>query len=85
MVMAMIILPSWVMQVTSRSFKPFRYSIAGESSLKAKDLLPNDVQQGWDGTSRGKPADEGTYVYVAKVVLLNDKVKTLTGDILLNR
>lgn len=50
-----------------------------------KELLPNDVQSGWDGTSRGKPADEGAYVYVAKVVLLNDKVKTLTGDIILNR
>ena len=52
---------------------------------EGRDLFPNDVQQGWDGTIQGKSADEGLYVYLAKVQLLNDKIKTLSGDILLNR
>jgi gliding motility-associated-like protein len=49
------------------------------------NLLPNDIQNGWDGNVRGKPAEEGTYVYLAKVQLLNDKIKVLSGDVLLNR
>lgn len=53
--------------------------------FEGKDLLPNDVQNGWDGNVRGKPSEEGTYVYLAKVQLLNDKIKILSGDILLNR
>ncbi|MEP7321287.1 MAG: gliding motility-associated C-terminal domain-containing protein [Saprospiraceae bacterium] len=53
--------------------------------FEGRDLLPNDAQSGWDGTVRGKPSEEGTYVYLAKVQLLNDKIKILSGDILLNR
>ncbi|MEO5581213.1 MAG: gliding motility-associated C-terminal domain-containing protein [Saprospiraceae bacterium] len=53
--------------------------------FEGKDLLPNDLQSGWDGNVLGKPAEEGNYVYLAKVQLLNDKIKRLSGDILLNR
>ncbi|MBK6391092.1 MAG: gliding motility-associated C-terminal domain-containing protein [Saprospiraceae bacterium] len=52
---------------------------------EAKNLFPNDLTQGWDGTRHGLPADQGIYLYKVDIVLINDETVNLAGDILLLR
>jgi len=47
--------------------------------------LINSLNQGWDGTQRGKPQPVGVYVYVLKAVLTTGKVIQLKGSITLLR
>lgn len=49
--------------------------------LKHPEL--NRVEDGWDGTIDGKRAGAGTYVFLARIRLINDVVIEKTGDLLL--
>ncbi len=51
----------------------------------AEKLEPRDVQIGWDGTVKSKAADQDIYVYIIKLLLINDKVINRSGDVLLLR
>jgi hypothetical protein len=39
----------------------------------------------WDGTYKGKPAQQDVYSYLLRVTALNDEVYTYTGTITLIR
>lgn len=43
------------------------------------------INDGWDGTLRGKPMNTGIYVYVVKADFYNGTSKTLKGDVTLVR
>ena len=45
----------------------------------------NDVNEKWDGTYRGEPAQQDVYAYQLNVTALNDEVYTYTGTITLIR
>jgi gliding motility-associated-like protein len=45
----------------------------------------NNQFVGWDGNYKGKPQPPGVYVYLAKVVLLNDEERNFTGSLTLIR
>lgn len=45
----------------------------------------NQDQQGWDGTLKGIPCEQGTYTWILQVTALDGKVRTLDGHINLFR
>ncbi len=49
------------------------------------NLAPNDVQAGWDGTHKGKPASPGVFVWQATIVFQDGKKRELTGSVTLLR
>lgn len=57
----------------------------GESIFEGFGLRPNDVNTGWDGTSRGKKVDLGVYAWFAEVELVNGERKLLKGDVVVVR
>ncbi len=57
----------------------------GELVFEARDLLPNDDSQSWDGTFRGQPAQTGTYVWHVEVEYRDGYEERLHGHVLLVR
>lgn len=57
----------------------------GEQVFSARDLSSEEATTRWDGSSRGKPAPEGLYVYVVNVVLKNGREQTKFGEVQLVR
>ncbi len=49
------------------------------------NLKPNDVQTGWDGTHKGKPAAAGVYAWQAHIVFQDGNARELTGSVTLLR
>jgi gliding motility-associated-like protein len=45
----------------------------------------NDINESWDGTFKGKPCQDGTYIWKLKYVDLNNDEKIMTGHINLLR
>ena len=48
-------------------------------------MVINNVNQGWDGTFRGKPQPVGVYVYVLRATLSDGRDINLKGSITLVR
>jgi gliding motility-associated-like protein len=61
------------------------YNRWGSQIFQIQDVLPDDVQASWDGTSGGRPAPPGIYLYHVEVELTNGDTKRLMGDVLLIR
>lgn len=61
------------------------YNRWGSQIFQIRDMLPDDINGRWDGTSGGRPAPSGIYVYQVEVKLTNGDHKILTGDVLLLR
>jgi gliding motility-associated-like protein len=62
------------------------YDRWGNALWELGGALPGDLDQGWDGTSRGKPLENGVYVYYFRVRnIVTGDAKTFKGDILLMR
>lgn len=61
------------------------YNRWGSQIFQVQNVFPDDLNGFWDGTSEGRPAPPGIYVYQVKVELTNGDHKTLTGDVLLLR
>lgn len=49
--------------------------------FESKNIPPNDLQYGWDGTYKGQKADPGVYVYIASVLFSDGSRRILKGDI----
>ena len=45
----------------------------------------NDVNNGWDGTYKGQPQPEGTYLYFFTLTYLNNKTVSQEGTLTLLR
>lgn len=61
------------------------YSRWGELIYQNKNFTPNDLGVGWDGEFKGRPAETGTYVWLAQVTFIDGETAQYTGDVLLVR
>lgn len=61
------------------------YSRWGELLYEARNISLNDVRAGWDGTTRGRDALPGVYVWMAKVKWLDGLEQVFAGDVTLIR
>lgn len=57
----------------------------GTLVFSKQDFPPNDPGEGWDGHYRGRPLDNGVYVYWAEVELGNGNVERISGEVALVR
>jgi hypothetical protein len=57
------------------------YDRWGEHVFNATDIMTNQLEQGWDGTFRGRKAEVGVYVFFAEVEVLPGRIELITGDI----
>ncbi len=55
----------------------------GEVVWSDADFPPNSAQRGWDGLLGGRPANPGTYVWVAEVKMFNGDLRSKTGSVTL--
>lgn len=51
--------------------------------FEAKEIKPNELSLGWDGTAKGKALPIGTYPYLAKIRFLDNAVLIYDGDVTL--
>lgn len=61
------------------------FSRWGELVYSEKNLLVNQMNQGWDGNIKGQPAHSAVYVWVAKVEFLDGEILSFNGDVSLVR
>jgi gliding motility-associated-like protein len=57
----------------------------GAPVFESHNATPGDSRAGWDGTSRGHPAEAGTYVYIIILALPNGAHQTYKGTVVLVR
>ena len=57
----------------------------GNWVFEGAHLLPNDLNNGWDGTFRGKEMDPAVFVWLAEIELWNGDVGFYKGDLTLVR
>jgi gliding motility-associated-like protein len=57
----------------------------GRKVFEKNNILPNDYYSGWDGTTNGKNAEMGTYVYTVVLEFRDGSSKTYNGTISLIR
>ncbi len=55
----------------------------GGVMFERKNFLPNVLQNGWDGTSNGKPLSSGLYIYTAAIRFADEQVLKYSGDVYL--
>lgn len=53
----------------------------GSLIFESKNFLPNDMQNGWDGTFNGKPMPVEIYIYTATVRFIDGQVLRYSGDV----
>jgi hypothetical protein len=53
----------------------------GGRLFDVKNIMTNALQDGWDGTSRGRRVDAGVYVFYAEVEVLPGKTAIIKGEI----
>ncbi len=61
------------------------YDRWGNLESVIKDIPPNDITYGWDGTVEGVDVVPGVFVYVARVRFLDNSTETLSGDVTVMR
>ncbi len=57
----------------------------GELVYEGRGLPPNNQQEGWNGTIRGRPAPTGVYVWRARIRFLDGWVQEYAGEVVLVR
>ncbi len=58
----------------------------GEMMFTKNKILPNtDISQGWDGTFKGKPVENGVYVYIIEVEFEDGQKLLYRGDVTIAR
>lgn len=61
------------------------YDRWGNRLFEKKDLQPSQIDQGWDGTARGRSVLPGTYIYYIIVVFENGHEQKFYGELSLLR
>ena len=62
-----------------KTFKVFKRW--GALMYEGTDLTPNQASSGWDGSFKGKPMNNGVYVWMAEVEYLDGAISLLSGDV----
>jgi gliding motility-associated-like protein len=57
----------------------------GGMVFEGKDLLPGDVESGWDGTNKGQPCNSGIYIFTAEVESAFGDTIVVKGEVNLMR
>ncbi|MCB0558838.1 MAG: gliding motility-associated C-terminal domain-containing protein [Lewinellaceae bacterium] len=57
----------------------------GNQLFLRTNILPNDYQNGWDGTFKGRPVNSGVYVFFAEIVFRDGHSEVRSGDVSLLR
>ena len=57
----------------------------GELMYTVNNLQFNDEKNGWDGTKNGSKSEPAVYTYMARIRLLDDSFKLVSGDVTLIR
>ncbi|MFK8054557.1 MAG: gliding motility-associated C-terminal domain-containing protein [Saprospiraceae bacterium] len=57
----------------------------GSMLFNESDILPNDVQSGWNGYFQGERLDPGVYVFSARVRYFDGEVEQVSGEVTLMR
>ncbi|MBK6994521.1 MAG: gliding motility-associated C-terminal domain-containing protein [Lewinellaceae bacterium] len=57
------------------------YDRWGELVFRKENLLPNDEENGWDGSFRGRPVNPGVFVWVAKLIFKDGLELSLSGNV----
>jgi gliding motility-associated-like protein len=55
----------------------------GNQIYEAQNIDPNDESMGWQGTFRGQLSNQETYIYRADILFIDDKVKSVSGEVTL--
>lgn len=55
----------------------------GNLLFEQTDFPPNSLTHGWDGASPNGNLQNGTYIYVAKVLFLDEQIRDYSGEVLL--
>ena len=53
--------------------------------FERSNFTVNQSSMGWDGTFRGKKADQDVYVYNVEIICINGQVIPYTGNVMLLR
>jgi len=53
----------------------------GESVYVDSNFSPNDISHGWDGSHRGKPVDNGVFLWYAEVEFIDGTSEMISGDV----
>ncbi len=53
----------------------------GEAIYADRDVAPNDISRGWDGLHKGKPVDNGVFLWYAEVEYIDGTSEMLSGDV----
>ena len=57
------------------------YDRWGNQIYLSENIELNNPNVGWDGTFKGKEVEQGVYVYVVEVLLVNGGVEVFYGDL----
>lgn len=57
----------------------------GQLVFSNTNLTPGDLSQGWDGTIKGEPANEGVYVFRTRIQFLDGEIVEKGGDVAILR
>ncbi|RYZ33436.1 MAG: T9SS type B sorting domain-containing protein, partial [Sphingobacteriales bacterium] len=69
-----------------RIIKLFRiYDRWGELLYEARDIMPNEIKYGWNGTYKGEQLKPDVYVWYVEAVCLNEFPLFIKGDVSLVR
>ena len=55
----------------------------GENVFEIYNLLPNDINYGWDGSQKGRPLDPQVFVWFAEVEFIDGSKEIYSGDVTL--
>ncbi len=57
------------------------FNRVGETIFSKKGIQPNDEQEGWDGSFKGKKVQSGVYVYFTEVEFIDGRIEVFKGDV----
>lgn len=67
-------------------FNNFRlFARNGQLLYERVELLPNQLEAGWDGVISGEPANAGVYLFTVEVEFIDGRTAQYTGDVVLMR
>jgi gliding motility-associated-like protein len=54
----------------------------GAAIFSGSDFAPNDLQNGWDGKSKGEEVAAGVYVYFVQIEYQDGRIEIINGDVM---